>query len=141
VAATHPGQLRTRHEDAAQHELSRRAECEIVANLVINDDTVSVVMSGGEKFEALHRDLTVPRSAVTSFRAVPDALAEVSGFKVVGAGLPGALAVGSWHDGHGSTFAVCHGHRPGVVLDLMGQHYDRIVLTVENPDEVIAGLS
>jgi hypothetical protein len=39
------------------------------------------------------------------------------------------------------TFAVCHGRRPAVVLELTGQRYDRIVVTVENPEEVVAGLT
>jgi hypothetical protein len=40
-------------------------------------------------------------------------------------------------DGDGVTFAVCHRHRPAVILDLTGQPYDRIVVTVENPDEIV----
>lgn len=39
------------------------------------------------------------------------------------------------------TFAVCHGRRPAVVVELTGQRYDRIVVTVENPDEVVARLA
>jgi hypothetical protein len=39
------------------------------------------------------------------------------------------------------TFAVCHGRRPAVVLGLTGQRYDQIVVTVENPDEVVARLA
>jgi hypothetical protein len=92
MVITYPAEPRAGRDYGAEDKLPRRAESEIMANLVINDDTVTVAMSTGEKFEALHRDLTVPRSAVTSSRAVPDALAEVSGFKVVGAGLPGSLA-------------------------------------------------
>jgi len=54
---------------------------------VINDDTMTVRMSLAEKAEALHRDLTVPRSAIT------------------------------------------------------GQNYDRIVMTVDNPEELATRLS
>jgi hypothetical protein len=39
------------------------------------------------------------------------------------------------------TFAVCHGRRPAVVLDLAGQPYDRIVVTVGNPDEIVSRLT
>ena len=34
------------------------------------------------------------------------------------------------------TFAVCHGHKPGIVIDLANSKYDRVVLTVENPEEI-----
>jgi hypothetical protein len=47
----------------------------------------------------------------------------------------------TWRDKERVTFAVCHGRRPAVVVELTGQRYDRIVVTVENPDEVIARLA
>jgi hypothetical protein len=49
--------------------------------------------------------------------------------------------VGTWRDKDRVTFAVCHGRRPAVVLELTGQRYDRIVVTVENPEEVVASLT
>jgi len=33
------------------------------------------------------------------------------------------------------------GRQPAVVLELTGQHYDRLVVTVENPGEVAAALA
>jgi hypothetical protein len=49
--------------------------------------------------------------------------------------------VGSFHDAEHVTFAVCHGHNPGIVIDLADSKYDIVVLTVENPDEIVARLS
>jgi hypothetical protein len=112
-----------------------------MANLVITDDTLTVQMSRAEKAEALHRDLTVPRSAVTGVRVVADGLAEVHGLKMPGTGIPGVIMVGTWISTEGSTFAVCHGRGPAIVIELAGQHVDRIVMTVENPEEAITELS
>jgi hypothetical protein len=112
-----------------------------VANLVITDDTLTVQMSLAEKAEALHRDLTVPRSAVTGVRIVEDGLAEVHGLRMPGTGLPGVVMVGTWLSSEGNTFAVCHGPGPAIVIDLAGQHVDRIVMTVDNPEEAAAELS
>ncbi|MGH3258326.1 MAG: hypothetical protein ACRDOU_23535 [Streptosporangiaceae bacterium] len=39
------------------------------------------------------------------------------------------------------TFAVCHGRRPAVVLDLAEQPFDRIVVTVGNPDGIVSRLT
>jgi hypothetical protein len=111
-----------------------------MANLVITDDAVTVVMSTAEKAEALHRDLSVPRSAVTGARVVPDGMAEVHGLKMPGTYFPGVIMVGTWLGSGGVTFTVCHGHSPAVVLDLAGQHYDRIVITVDDPDEAVRSL-
>jgi hypothetical protein len=112
-----------------------------VANLVISDDSVTFQLSPGEKAEALHGDLTLPRSAITGVRAVSSSMDEVHGFKLVGSGIPGVMMVGSFKGGDGSTFALCHGNGPGLVLDLTGQHYDRIVLTIDNPEQVAAELA
>jgi len=112
-----------------------------MANLVITDDTLTVQMSLAEKAEALHRDLTVPRSAVTGVRVVADGLAEVHGLKMPGTGLPGVIMVGTWISSEGRTFAVCHGGGPAIVIDLAGEHLDRIVMTVDNPEQAATELS
>lgn len=111
-----------------------------MAHLLITDDAVTIDMSRGEQFEAVHGVQTFPRSAVTGVRAVPDCIAEVHGLKWAGTELPG-LRVGSFHDTQCVTFAVCHGHNPGIVIDLANSKYDKVILTVDNPDEVAARLS
>jgi hypothetical protein len=111
-----------------------------VANLVISDESVTLELSTAEKAEALHRDLTVPRSAITGVRVVSSCMDEVHGFKLVGSGIPGVMMVGSFKGGDGSTFALCHGNGPGLVLDLTGQHYDRIVVSIDNPEQVASQL-
>ena len=111
-----------------------------MAHLLITDDAVTIGMSGGERFEAAHGDQTFPRSAISGVRAVPDCIAEVHGLKWAGTELPG-IRVGSFHDAERVTFAVCHGRKPGIVMDLAGAKYDSVVLTVENPEEIVARLS
>jgi hypothetical protein len=112
-----------------------------MAQLLVDDDVVTVSLSGIEKAEALHGDVSVPRAAVVSARAVPDGMAEVHGLRMPGTGLPGVIMVGTWREAERVTFAVCHGRGPAVVLELTGQRYDRIVVTVENPEEVVASLT
>jgi hypothetical protein len=112
-----------------------------MAKLLVNDDIVTVSLSAVEKAEALHGDVSVPRSAVASARVVPDGLDEVHGLRMPGTGLPGVIMVGTWRDKERVTFAACHGRRPAVVLELTGQQYDRFVVTVENPGEVAAALA
>jgi hypothetical protein len=119
-----------------------------VARLLIDDRRVTVSMSAMEKLEALHLNLRVPRTAVIAAREVPDGLAELRGVAPgtdlrglgTGTGLPGVMMVGTIRDGYGLTFAVCRGRGPAVVLDLAGHTYDRIVLTVEDPSEIVSRL-
>src|SRR5579859_448178 len=112
-----------------------------MAKLLVHDDVFTVSLSPVEKAEAVHGDVSVPRTAVVSARSVPDGMAEVHGLRMPGTGLPGVIMVGTWRDQGTVTFAVCHGRRPAVVLELTGQRYDRIVVTVEHPDEVAASLT
>ena len=111
-----------------------------MAHLLIADDAVTIDMSRGEKLEAAHRNQAFPRSAIRSVRAVPDCIAEVHGMKGAGTELPG-IRVGSFHDDGRVTFAVCHGRAPGIVIDLANSKYDTVVLTVENPEQIMARLS
>ena len=92
-----------------------------VANLLIHDDTVTVELTLAEKAEAIHGNPTIPRSAITSVRIVPDGTAEVHGLKLAGSGLTGVIKVGTWSGADGTVFAVCHGRKPAVVLELTGQ--------------------
>jgi hypothetical protein len=110
-----------------------------VARLLIDDRAVIVSLSVMEKLEALHGNLTVPRTSVIGARGVPDGMAELRGTSI-GTGLPGVAMVGTVRNSDSVTFAVCHGRRPAVVLDLAGQSYDRIVITVDNPDEIVSRL-
>lgn len=112
-----------------------------MANLVITDESVALHLSVAEKAEALHGDLTLPRSAIAGVRVVSSCMDEVHGFKLVGSGIPGVMMVGTFRGSGGSTFALCHGNGPGIVLDVTGEHYDRIVLSIDNPEQVAAELA
>jgi hypothetical protein len=119
-----------------------------VARLMIDQHRVTVRLSALEKLEALHFDVKIPRTAVMAAREVPDGLAELRGTIAglgwrgvgIGTGLPGVMMVGTVQDGYGLTFAVCHGRGPAVVLDLSGQHYNRIIMTVQDPGEIVRRL-
>jgi hypothetical protein len=110
-----------------------------MARLLIDDRAVTVSLSAMEKLEALHWNVTVPRTSVVAARGVPDGMAELRGISV-GTGLPGVMMVGTVRHSGSVTFAVCHGRRPAVVLDLAGQSYDRLVVTVDNPDDIVSRL-
>jgi hypothetical protein len=73
-----------------------------MAKLLVTDGAVTVSLSLVEKAEAVHGDVSVPRTAVVSARMVPDGLDEVHGLRMPGTGLPGVIMVGTWRDGERS---------------------------------------
>ena len=70
------------------------------------------VAVGDRKAEAVHGDVSVPRTAVVSAQVVPDGMDEVHGFRMPGTGLPGVIMAGTRRDKERVTFAVCHAAGP-----------------------------
>ena len=68
-------------------------------------------------------------------------MAEVRGLRIPGTGVPGVLRAGTFLDGTTRTFALCHRRRPAVVLELAGQAFDRVVVTVADPQAVLDRLA
>ncbi len=112
-----------------------------MASIDISADSVTVTLSAAEKLEALHGDVTVPRSAITTVRAVPDGMAELRGLRMPGTGIPGMLMVGTLRAKDFVMFAVCHARRPAVVIDLTEAAYDRIVVTTDEAESIAASLT
>ena len=109
-----------------------------MSELEITDLTVTLRLSMLEKVGAVHGDLSVPRSSVRSAVAVPDAWQEVHGIRAPGYGMPGHAMLGTWRTDGGKDFVdVRHGD-PGVVVELDGQDFARIVLSLPTSDEAQA---
>jgi len=110
-----------------------------VATLSYDAQQVQVRLSRWEKVAALHGDLTVPRDAVVDARTTRTPLREVSGLRLPGTYLPTRVALGTYvRDGR--TFAAAY-RRPGVVLQLEGRRYSRIVVSVEDGEQVVRDLT
>lgn len=112
-----------------------------MASIVLSDDALTVALTKFEQVEAIHSSVTVPRSAVVSARTVADAMDEVHGIRAPGTGVPGMLMIGTLRDHGVTTFAVCHGHRRAVLVELSGQEFDRLLVTTDDADDVVSRLS
>jgi hypothetical protein len=112
-----------------------------MAELLIDDESVTISLSFVEKVESVHGDVTVPRSALTGARVVANGMTEVHGLRAPGTEVPGRIKVGTFRGASGTTFAVCHGDDPAVVLELTNAAFDRIVATVDDPEQVVRVLS
>lgn len=103
-------------------------------------DEVEVRLSTVEKIAALHGDLRVPVSAVTGVGVVDTPLAAVTGVRAPGLHWPGRTKIGTWRRRDGKTFAVARSGVPAVQVDLTGQGFDRLVVSVGDAEEVAAAL-
>lgn len=111
-----------------------------MATLQVDADSITVSLSTLEKVAAMHGDVTIARTSLLRARVVPNGLHEVHGMRAPGTAVPSLLKVGTWRKPGAATFAVCHGRRPAVVLELTGAHFDRLVVTVDDPEGTVAQL-
>jgi hypothetical protein len=112
-----------------------------VAELVGERDRLVLRLTAAEHLEGMHRDIAVPRSSVRSIRVTEDVWSELRGIRAPGTGLPGVIAVGTRRGSFGKDFAAVHGSGRGVVVELVGQEFDRLVVTVADPEGTVAGLT
>jgi hypothetical protein len=113
----------------------------VVARLTTTDGTVTLALSRFERIEGFRGDITAAASSVTEVRASKDLWSELRGVRAPGTGITGVVAVGTRRGSFGKDFAVVHGRRPGVVVEFSGEPFQRWVVSVDDPEQVVAAVS
>jgi hypothetical protein len=112
-----------------------------MAHVDVEADTVIVRLSPWERLGAMHGDIRVPRDAVTDARVAADPWTELRGIRSPGTGIPGVIALGTRRGRFGKDFAAVYRHRPGVVIECTDTSFQRLILTVENPEALATALT
>jgi hypothetical protein len=113
-------------------------EEEGVAKLLVDGDELVVSLHTAEELGAVHGPVRVPLAAVRSVRAVDDAWAELRGVRAPGTGIPSVIALGTLRGSFGKDFVAVYRHRPGVVVELVGAEFSRLVITDDDAALVAA---
>lgn len=111
-----------------------------VASIALLDESLVVSLSVVEKLGALHGDMTIPRSGVRSVRSVVSPLDEVRGIRSPGTGVPWLIALGTYRTLHARDFVAAY-RAPGVVVELTGQRYHRLVVSTPNAEQLVAAFA
>jgi hypothetical protein len=112
-----------------------------VAEVVVQGDRVVVRLTAAERVLGLAlSDPSAPLAAVRSARVVRPARTAIHGLRAPGTGVPGVAWIGHWR-GRGHDFVAVYGDHAGVVVELTGQPYARFVVSVDDPDGIVAALS
>jgi hypothetical protein len=120
-----------------------------LANIAREGSEIVLKLSAGERILAVHRDLRVPLSAVTSVDVVDEPIRRIQGlkprnFKVIGGYWPGLFAYGSFFDGavRRLLFAAVNSRKPrGLEITLDGARYTRLIVSLDDPDAAKTALS
>ena len=107
-----------------------------MSTVQIENGTVTIHLTTGEKVAGIHGDVEFPLSAVTSVEVVPDALAAVHGMRAPGLSLPGVRKVGTWRTKEGSEFVVASAGQAGVRLHLKGEKLSSVLIGDADADEL-----
>jgi hypothetical protein len=77
-------------------------------------------------------DARIPLGNVRAARAVADPWAELRGSRWPGISLRGWIALGTWRFHGGKDFVAVYRKGPGVVVDLAGVEYARLVVSAHD---------
>ena len=108
-----------------------------MARLVVEGNDISVKLTPLERLGALRGNFRVPRSAVREVRVSDRPWSELRGIRAPGTGIPGVIALGTRRGGGGRDFTAVYRNRPAVVLELEGAVFDRLVISVDDPSNVV----
>ena len=92
-------------------------------------DEVVVKLNDLERLGALHGDLRVPATAVRTVRLTEQPFREIRGIRAPGTGVPRVLALGTWRYSGGKDFVVVHRNEPGIVVELEGAGFKRLIVS------------
>jgi hypothetical protein len=112
-----------------------------VADVGVDGEDLVVRLRQVEKVMSLHGDLRVPRTSIRSSRVVANAMAEVPRWRFPGTGVPGRVKLGTFRGRQGRAFAVVYGRGPGLVIELDGMPFDRVVLSLDDPERLVEQLA
>ena len=112
-----------------------------MVNVVVEGDRVRFEVEGWDRLWALKSQLEIPLAHVRSVRVDPEpARGWFHGLRLPGTEIPGLLTAGSFYQSGGFVFYDVHDPERTVVIELDHEHYQRLVIEVANPADVVTTL-
>jgi hypothetical protein len=108
-----------------------------VAELVLKPDGLDVRLSTWDRFGTFERDFTIPWDHIVHAEAESDMWPRVRGWRWPGIGIPHVILIGRmrWRGGH--DFCLLRGTKPGIVIEMRGEPYARLLATCPNAVEIV----
>jgi hypothetical protein len=100
----------------------------------VEDDRVVVRFTGRQAVMALAREVSVPVQHVRDARVEQDGWDVELGWRVGGTAVPRRLAFGRFRKKGERTFAAVYAGEPALVVELEGDHYNRLVVSVDDAE-------
>jgi hypothetical protein len=112
-----------------------------MVNVVVEGDRVRFEVEGWDRLWALKSQLEIPLTHIRAVRADPEpARGWWHGVRLPGTQVPGLLTAGSFYQSGGFVFYDVHDPERTVVIELDHEHYQRLVIEVASPADVVETL-
>jgi hypothetical protein len=106
-----------------------------MAELRVEGGELVLAMTRAERFWSLHRDIRVPVTSVRRVRVPSSPWLTMRGWRATGVAVPGWVAMGKRRHGTGYDFSLVHGSTPSLVVELNGQEFGELTVSVPDPVE------
>ena len=112
-----------------------------MVNVTVEGDRVRFEVEGWDKLWSLKSRLEIPLAHIRSVTIDPEsARGWWHGLRMPGTQVPGLLTAGTFYQHAGAVFFDVHDPEKTIVIELEHEHYVRLVIEVERPEETLATL-
>jgi len=98
-------------------------------------------IQGIHKLWALKSELTIPAEHIISVYPNTDNLNLKLGLRMPGTSVPGLIEAGTFIGRNGIIFCDIINHSKSIVIELQHEHYNKLIIDVEDPGSAIALLT
>ena len=106
-----------------------------MVTISVSDDRIHFDVEGIDRMWALRSQLEFPLSHIRSVRVDPEAAKGWwHGIRLWGSNIPGILTAGTFYQNGRVVFYDVHDPLRTIVIELDHEHYDRMVVEVEEPE-------
>lgn len=105
-----------------------------------NDNFIFTVQ-GMHKLWALKSELTIPVEHIITAYPNTENLHVKLGIRMPGTSVPGLIEAGSFVGRNGIIFCDITNHLKSIVVELRNEHYEKLIIDVEDTDSAIALLT
>ena len=111
-----------------------------MATITIDQSSVRVHFTRGEKLAGLLRDIEVPHRSLRAVTVEPDALQAARGMRAPGLAVPGLRKVGTWRGKGQRTAVSVRRDQPALRLTLVDHPYSELLIGAADADQVASRL-
>ncbi|MEV6926033.1 hypothetical protein AB0M46_16270 [Dactylosporangium sp. NPDC051485] len=106
----------------------------------VTQDQLTIELTPTEHVLALHRDLHIPRAAITAVELLDDGYAAAHGLRAPGFDFPGRRLIGTMWTRGGHEFVAVRAGEPAVRVTLRDQPWTAVLVSDPHAAELAAAL-